>query len=125
MHGDQPSTCLMWVPTVPFFFPLLSSSLSLSHSLTHNTLSLNKINPLSQHSLTMEVSTSQVMFYINLYLSYVIYLLSEVITTYLRYYSKYWEYLLSFVNVNIVINSLLGFKKKFNIVINYWEYLIL
>ena len=50
---------------------------------------------------------------INLCLSYVIYLLSEVfITTYLRYYSKYWEYLFSFVSVNIVINYLLGFLKK-------------
>ena len=27
----------------------------------------------------------------------------------LRYYSKYWEYLFSFVSVNIVINYLLGF----------------
>ena len=45
----------------------------------------------------------------NLCMSYVIYLLSEVfITTYLRYYSKYWEYLFSFISVNIVINYLLG-----------------
>ena len=49
----------------------------------------------------------------NFCMSYVIYLLSEVfITTYLRYYSKYWEYLFSFVSVNIVINYLLGFLKK-------------
>ena len=55
-------------------------------------------------------------------MSYVIYLLSEVITTYLRYYSKYWEYLFSFVSVNIVINYLLGFKKK---KLNYLRYSVL
>ena len=30
-----------------------------------------------------------------------------------------------FFSVNIVINNMLGFKKKINIVINYWEYLVL
>ena len=29
-----------------------------------------------------------------------------------------------FVSVNIVINNMIGLK-KFNIVINYWEYLVL
>ena len=32
---------------------------------------------------------------------------------------------LFFVSVNIVINNMLGFKKKINILINYWEYLVL
>ena len=30
-----------------------------------------------------------------------------------------------FFSVNIVINNMLGLKKKINIVINYWEYLAL
>ena len=30
-----------------------------------------------------------------------------------------------FFSVNIVINNMLSFFKKINIVINYWEYLVL
>ena len=77
MNGAQPPMCSMWVPAVPSPSPpplpvpltqlhshtlsfsfnsshtLLTTLLS-SHTLSHNN-HLNKVNPLSQHSLTGNV----------------------------------------------------------------------
>ena len=57
------------------------------------------------------------------YLVLVEYLVPNIVINYVI--TTYWEYSFFFFSVNIVINNMLGFKKKFNIVINYWEYLVL
>ena len=49
------------------------------------------------------------------------YLVPNIVINYVI--TTYWEYSFFFVSVNIVINNMLGLKKK--IVINYWEYLVL
>ena len=50
------------------------------------------------------------------------YLVPNIVINYVI--TTYWEYSFFFVSVNIVINNMLGLK-KINIVINYWEYLVL
>ena len=50
------------------------------------------------------------------------YLVPNIVINYVI--TTYWEYSFFFVSLNIVINNMLGLK-KINIVINYWEYLVL
>ena len=56
------------------------------------------------------------------YLVFKEYLVPNIVRNYVI--TTYWEYSFFFVSVNIVINNMLGLK-KINIVINYWEYLVL
>ena len=62
------------------------------------------------------------------YLVFKEYLVPNIVRNYVI--TTYWEYSFFFfffflVSVNIVINNMLCFFYKKNIVINYWEYLVL
>ena len=126
----SPSTCSMWVPAVPFsplpivlshtlfnsshnlkfstWWSQLSSALTLSHTTLTSTKLIHSHNTLSQ-----------VMFYINLYFSYVIYLLCYVIT--ILGIFVFFFFLLVYI---LLLFARFKKKKNFNIMINDWEYLV-
>ena len=128
MNGAQPPTCSMWVLAGPFPPPplthpshseLIHSDLSSPHTplhsftalltLSHTIIFSTKVNPLSQHSLT-----GNVLYKFVLQLCYIFIVLC--------YYNI--GNIFFFLLVYILLLFARFKKKKFNIMINDWEYLV-